>query len=310
MIPRYSVRQHAHGRLSALTSKGARPLDSTLAKMLVPPAGLMAITDVLGSSPVDLNRLGAVARRHPGTADQLLRLCNSSLFSLAEPATNLENATILLGAEVLRTASLAWGIVETAGRSLPIAVVQSFWQHGLTAALLSEHIASRLHYPVMEAHLGGFLHDLGRLPLLMTVESEAGNAEALLKLPESCDTESERFGIDHCELGRRIGLAWSFPPAFVAVFSRHHERDAQAGDSELIRIVREAEILCTSSISSELLASGEDPSQDAQPFCSSQSGVTGSMSLMEVLELSFLQSAQHLKFRVPEPEMEPDLAFH
>ncbi|HEV2380216.1 MAG TPA: HDOD domain-containing protein [Terriglobia bacterium] len=279
------------------SERGNSPLNRAIAKMLNPPADLMALTEVLESSPVDLKRLGAVAGHHSDLTSQLLRLCNSPIFSLAEPGTNLEHATIVLGAEVLRTASLAWGIVETIVRSLPLAVVQAFWQHGLTVALLSERIAERMHYPVMEAHLAGLLHDVGRVPFLIA-ENETGNAEAFLRLPESPHAEAQKFGIDHGELGRRIGTAWRFSDPFVDVFSRHHQPRVQAGDSELVRIVSEVEGFCANC----------SPANEA--FSAPQgwrSGFQQSLRLMEVLELGLLQDARNLKSAVSEAACRVDL---
>lgn len=276
---------------------GTSPLNRAIAKMLDPPADLMALTEVLESSPVDLKRLGAVAEGHSDLTSQLLRLCNSPIFSLAEPGTNLEQATIVLGAEVLRTASLAWGIVETIARSLPLAVAQAFWQHGLTAALLSERIAERMHYPVMEAHLPGLLHDVGRVPFLIA-ENENGNAEAFLRLPKSPPAEAREFGIDHCELDRRIGIAWRFSDPFVDVFSRHHQRGVQPEGSELVRIVSEVEGLCASCW----------PANDA--FSAHQDwqfGFQQSLRLIELLELGLLQDAQHLKSGLSEAARRVDL---
>lgn len=291
------------------SERGTSPLNRAIAKMLNPPADLMALTEVLESSPVDLKRLGAVAGRHSDLTSQLLRLCNSPIFSLAEPGTNLEHAAIVLGAEGLRTASLAWGIVEKIARSLPSAVVWAFWQHGLTVALLSERIAERMHYPVMEAHLAGLLHDVGRVPFLIA-ENETGNAEALLRLPESPQAEVQKFGIDHGELGRRIGIAWRFPNPFVDVFSRHHERRVQAGDCELMRIVSEVEGLCaTGPPANEAFGAHPEQGQTLTNLNahSWQLGFQRSFRVLELLELGLLQDAQNLKSGVSEAAFRVDL---
>jgi len=214
---------------------------------------------------------------------------------MAEPVESLEQATILLGAEVLMTLSLAWGVVEVVGCSLSMAAAQAFWQHGFTVALLSERIAARARYPVIEAHLAGVLHDIGRVPLLMIFENEKWDATAFLKTPESPQAEAQRFSVDHCELGRRIGIAWGFSDVVVEVFSRHHNPRPRAGERELVRIVREAEALSAAlTPANELVSAYQDPRPHAAILRrrSGPSGLDPHIGLLELLELDLLQAVQ------------------
>ena len=270
------------------------PLEAALARMLEPPGGLRAIAGILGTSPVDLRRLGAAGDHHSGLAARLVRLCNSSVFSLAEPILTLEQATILLGSDFLRTLILAWGILEEVGRSLQTLSLQTFWQHGLAVAQLSGRIASRLRYPVVEAHLAGFLHDVGRVPLLMAVESESGDASALGRLPESPRAEAREFGTDHCELGRRIGIAWRFPDHFIAAFSRHHRLHSQYPELELVRIVSEAETICAGGPSADRPTAVRNTRQVFEGSCSYRSGIDASASLLQLLDFELLKAAEPL----------------
>lgn len=286
-----------HSDERSFRRRGTSALEDALPTLLRPPAGLIAITEVLRSSPVDLRRLRAAGECHSDLTAELLHLCNSSILGLTEPVESLEQATILLGAEVLKTLSLAWGIVETVGRSLSMAAAQTFWQHGFTVALLSERIAARARYPIIEAHLAGVLHDIGRVPLLMIFEKEKCDATAFFKTPESPQAEAQRFSVDHCELGRRIGIAWGFSDIFVEVFGRHHKPRPRAGELDLVRIVREAEAQSAAlSPANKFMIACEDtgPSAAVLDLCSSQSSLDQPVGLIELLELELLQAVQHV----------------
>jgi putative nucleotidyltransferase with HDIG domain len=282
---------------------GANTLAAALQVMSTPPPAVVALNTVLGTSPIDLQQLGCIGRSHPAAATQILRLCNSSIFRLSRPVSSLEQAVVSLGAEVLRTLGLAWGLVDFTGKYLPSTQAQAFWQHGLTLALLSERIAERMDYPVAEAYLAGFLHDIGRVPILVATtrrkhSCRTGNSTNDGDCPE---IELRNFGVDHCELGQRIGMAWGFSEAFVEVFSRHHGSGETAEETELVRIVSAGERFCAQA------ASG---SQDAyhrihrgrngkrlQLFntCLPDLEMAESLSLAEILEFEFLQAAQRLR---------------
>jgi HD-like signal output (HDOD) protein len=282
---------------------GAYTLEAALQVMSTPPPAIVALNGVLGTSPIDLLHLGSIGRSHPGAATQVLKLCNSSIFRLSRPVSSLEQAVVSLGVEVLRTLGLAWGLVELAGKYLPPIQAQAFWQHGLTLALLSERIAERMDYPVAEAYLAGFLHDIGRVPLLMAATpGKQSSISELTSANESPQGEVQDFGVDHCDLGRRIGIAWSFSEPFVEVFSRHHRSDETSEEIELVRIVGAAERFC----SRQATAGSQDLSPRAHPgrsgrnyqllnACLPDLEMVESMSLAEVLEFEFLQSAQRLK---------------
>ncbi len=279
---------------------GAYTLEAALRAMSAPPPAVAALNDVLGTSPIDLLRLGGIARSYPTAAAQVLKLCNSSIFCLSRPASSLEQAVVSLGAEVLRTLSLAWGLVELAGKYLPPVQAQAFWQHGLTLALFSERIAERIDYPVAEAYLAGFLHDIGRVPMLMAATpGKHGSATDFLSADGSLEVEVRDFGIHHGELGRRIGVAWSFPEPFVEVFARHHDCDEITEEIELVRMVSAAERFCSRQARGNGLFYRIHPNRSGWNGQLLNACFLGlkmkSMTLAEVLELEFLQSAQRLK---------------
>jgi HD-like signal output (HDOD) protein len=277
---------------------GAGTLEAALRAMCAPPPAIVALNDVLETSPIDLRQLGRVSRSYPVAATQILRLCNSSIFRLSRPVSSLEQVVVSLGGEVLRTLGLAWGLVELAGKYLPPVQAQAFWQHGLTVALLSERIAERMDYPVAEAYLAGFLHDIGRVPMLMaSAPGERSFTTDVMHAGECLESEVQNFGVDHCELGRRIGVAWSFSDLFVEVFSRHHGLDEADEGMELVRIVSAAERFCSRQ---PVAGSEEMPRGNARAYqilntCLPGQEMVESLSLAEILEFEFLQAAQRLK---------------
>src|SRR5215472_7611585 len=100
------------------------------------PQYVLELNTLLSSSSVDLKRVGKVIRNDPSLAAQVLRMCNSALFSLRRRVLSIEEAAILMGSERLRTLVLTCSIMEFTGKQLPKGEVQTFWQHSFMSGML------------------------------------------------------------------------------------------------------------------------------------------------------------------------------
>jgi putative nucleotidyltransferase with HDIG domain len=208
------------------------------------PGYVLDLNALLSNPSVDLKKVGAVIRTDPSLSAQVLRLCNSALFGLRRRVLSIEQAAVLLGTERLRTLVLACSIMQFAGKRLTGAQLASFWQHSFLCALLSERVARQVDYFEKEqAYLGGLLHDIGQLPLWIVVMEEEAKQRTLppLDWPDDIFVEREYFGMDHCKVGRSMGVAWNFMPSFIDVFEHHHHPERAQHDPYLVGIVAAAD---------------------------------------------------------------------
>jgi HD-like signal output (HDOD) protein len=213
------------------------------------PSYVFELNTLLSSSSVDLKRVGKVIRNDPSLSAQVLRLCNSALFGLRRRVLSIEEAAILVGSERLRTLVLTCSIMEFTGRQLPRGEVQTYWAHSFLSGMLSERIARWMEYSEREqAYLGGLLHDIGALPLLVVASEEGGMQGESKNGPwgGSLDSEKVYFGMNHCEVGRWIGQSWNFFPSFIDVFENHHHPQRSLRDPHLVGIIAAADHFCES----------------------------------------------------------------
>ena len=132
---------------------------------------------------------------------------------------------------------LTCSLVEYVGHRVASEDIQSFWQHCFLTAALSERMARGISYPSAGAGLprrtlarywglappGGHLDGVAR----------ARKYDHLrLRGSEAVDLERERFGTDHCEVGRWIGVSWNFP----RLAGSHGESSRSAGRLHKIHI--------------------------------------------------------------------------
>jgi HD-like signal output (HDOD) protein len=211
------------------------------------PSYVFELNTLLSAESVNLKRVGKVIRNDPSLSAQVLRLCNSALFSLRRRVLSIEEAAILMGSERLRTLVLTCSLMEFTGRHLSKGEVQTYWAHSFMSGMLSERIARWMEYSEREqAYLGGLLHDIGALPLLVIAGEEGALKGETNSGPWGGSLESEKdyFGMNHCEVGRWIGQAWNFFPSFIDVFENHHHPERSVRDPHLVGIIAAADHFC------------------------------------------------------------------
>ncbi len=223
------------------------------------PGYVLDLNALLSNSSVDLKKVANIIRTDPSLSAQVLRLCNSALFGLRRRVISIEQASVLLGTERLRTLVLTCSVMQFAGKRLPQEKLLPFWQHSFLAALLSERIARQVDYFEKEqAYLGGLLHDIGQLPLwILALEEQTKNRPGPPDgWQDNTTLERNYFGMDHCKVGRWMAVSWNFMPSFIDVFETHHTPEKAQHDPYLVGIV---------AVADQFLISQADVEQAATP---------------------------------------------
>lgn len=220
----------------------ARP-DELRIEIPLLPREILAMTRILGEAPVDLTQLGSLAKSCSQLTERTLRLCQSSLFRIPQTISGLEQAVIIAGAETIRILMLTGALLDYARLHHRQDDVQFFWRHSMIVAQFSKRIAEWLGESQPEhAYLAGILHDVGMLPLLAGVKARAQqDAPSLQAIGDAPGPQRFRYGIDHTEIGRRLGTMWNFPDLLIETFSSHHMPSEYFPAFPLVRIVAVAE---------------------------------------------------------------------
>jgi putative nucleotidyltransferase with HDIG domain len=266
------------------------------------------LNTLLGSPSVDLKRIAKVIRTDPGMSAQVIRMCNSALFGLRRRVLSIEEAAILMGSERLRTLVLTCQVMEFTGQQLSEEGVQAFWQHSFMTGMLSERVAKWIEYSEPEqAYLGGLLHDVGMLPLMMVAaEEDPPNADIAVKFGSgSLDSEKNNFGLNHCEVGRTIGTSWNFFPSFIDIFENHHHPERSTRDPHLVGIVAAADhfselrILTSNADGGTLEITDAAPDDEFLTLCFPRLDPEERSELTEMLENEYLHLLPVIEFNNP-----------
>lgn len=215
---------------------------SVLTKLPVFPAVATRLMRMLYNERVSFQEVSALVGADAALTAEVLRMANSPLTGAVSQINSLNQAMVLLGLERLNALVLTVSLckfVAPASKSKSLAVC---WRHNLAAATVAEQLARKYMESPDAAYTAGILHDIGRLALLVAepaeydrmlaasgADAEAVTAEALM------ETEREKFGMDHCEAGRRVVAQWGFPAGFGEYTSQHHRpKEGSRGMTSLV----------------------------------------------------------------------------
>jgi diguanylate cyclase (GGDEF)-like protein/putative nucleotidyltransferase with HDIG domain len=172
------------------------------------------------------HELVATLESDPALAANVLRFANSAHCAVAVRASTLRQAVTLIGrsnvgrlaleAAVCRFFERAPGNGRASRGALHV--------HASQVATCATALARRCGADAQAAHLGGLLHDLGKLVLPLAFGEEALDALALEHPAGAARVQAERarLGADHAQAGARFAERADLDDAVRVVIAAHH----------------------------------------------------------------------------------------
>jgi putative nucleotidyltransferase with HDIG domain len=205
------------------------------------PQVAIRILQLANKEHVQLHQLSDLISSDPAFASEVLTIANSLLYAPRYPSNSILQAVAVMGVNNLQGMCLTVGARVYMGKSRALPFMQAIWRHSMATALIAEQLAMAGFMDKDHAYTSGVLHDVGRLALSAVrpkeyaalLEAHTGSADSILQM------ERDKFGLDHCEIGRQLVVDWKLPRDLVAVVSQHHaprQEDGSWAMSELINI--------------------------------------------------------------------------
>lgn len=184
------------------------------------------------------------------TAD-VIKMCNSSLLAGTRPVSTLKDALVRIGNRALVHIILSAGGADLLQREVTGYDLArgELWKHSVLCALLAESLCDVVPYEARDkAFTAGLLHDIGKLAMSEFVGREYAAIQEAATSGRIPFLEAERkvLGLDHAEVGGRIGEEWRFDDELVAAI-RHHHNPVGGGQGALPLIVHLSDLLCLTS---------------------------------------------------------------
>ncbi len=186
----------------------------------------MRITERMQSPTATVAEISDLIRSDMGLSSRVLRLANSSYYSIPGGVSDVSKALQFLGfttiAQIVLTSSVVGSFKNPGTPDFPLA---PFWLHSFGTGQLAEITARslRMKSPA-DAFVGGLLHDVGKLILLEIAPDQLQKTARLArekKLPFHA-AELETGAPSHMMLGAELARHWKLPDSIRTSIEHHH----------------------------------------------------------------------------------------
>ena len=178
------------------------------------PQVVQKIMASLQNNKLGITMLAAMIARDQGLSAKVLRVANSPFYGLSRNVASVQDATVILGLNCVRSLVLAAEFANT----FPVAPGSLFdrneyWQHSFRVASYAKAVAQGLHQEPHMAFTAGLFHEVGQLLLDACIPDQF--SQVLLQQKNSAlslvEVELSQWDFDHALIGAEMARQWNFP---------------------------------------------------------------------------------------------------
>ncbi|GAA0828285.1 MULTISPECIES: HDOD domain-containing protein [Marinomonas] len=169
---------------------------------------------------------------------KVLRVVNSAYFGLSRKVYSIDEATVILGINKLKTLVIASGFANSV-KSVEGIDLKAFWQDSFRVAILAQWLGKRTDLvDAEEAFTAGIVHNLGRLLLHLTEPTIAQEIRTRTKENFISRTKAEldALGFTTQDASKALMDLWKFPPELGEAV-RMHKRPFSEEDPQPLACV-------------------------------------------------------------------------
>lgn len=191
-----------------------------------PPAIAVQILNAMQKDDVSLHDLARIISADPALTAKLLRIANSSLYSLPNKITSIERALTVLGINVIKNIALSFAIAgNLQGHQQDSFDFNYFWRRSVTSAVAAVLLTTLLQRKDEDIFVTALLHDIGVLISYLCKGEEYSrlfNERVASGIP-LVELERQKFGFDHQLVGATLISTWGLPASIYGPMQYHHE---------------------------------------------------------------------------------------
>ena len=198
-----------------------------------------------GDEP-DIRRIADIIAGDLGMTTKMLQLVNSAFFGLRRRVTKPQEAVTLVGLETIKALVLSIGVFTSSGSPrLKGYSIEALYQRSVRVGDIARRIGQHEGYDLMvrnDLFLAGMLHDVGELLLVQGCPGRWAEVRELIASGgrPAWQTELDRLGCTHAEVGAYLLGLWGLPDPVVATVACHPWPSRYTGNALLESVLSES----------------------------------------------------------------------
>jgi HD-like signal output (HDOD) protein len=186
-------------------------------------ANIMELIRLLSKTEVDLGPVFECIKRDPVLVTKMLKIVNSSLYSLPRKIETVEMVVTLLGVRKIKEIILSASVMDTMSSA-----DTKLWDHSFTTASLISQIIREERLKVSpNITITALVHEIGQVVLNMF--NPKGQKMAMTKMEDDGiplhEAEKAILDVDHALVGGWLMEAWQLDEDIVIPVSYVHRHD-------------------------------------------------------------------------------------
>lgn len=203
------------------------------------PGVAVKILEAVKSDELSLQELGGIISTDPVLSSEVLKLINSSFFSIPRKVTSVNHAVNLLGLNAVKNLALSFSLVKDFKNAANSRFdYDTFWKGSIIAAITSKYLAKRIRPSFAEdAFFLGLLHNIGMLALNQGIPDQYDLVARERETNSGSwhEAENKVLGFDHAGFGHYLVRSWDMPESFSVPIRFHHApEELDVHDDELV----------------------------------------------------------------------------
>ncbi|GMT41782.1 MAG: histidine kinase [bacterium] len=212
-------------------------------------AVLKKIIEIVEDKHSSAKNLSDVISTDQSILSVILKLVNSAFYGHMRKITSIDQATVILGFNVVKSMALGASIFKVSRKS---GVMRRFdrnglWVHSLGVATTAKTIAEKVGLDdPEEVFVCGLLHDVGKVVFEAVFPDEFFQIITMVEEENKSMIECEKkaLGLDHAEAGQILMHKWHLPINVANSIGYHHASDnAPEECTRLASIIHLADII-------------------------------------------------------------------
>ena len=198
----------------------------------------------------NLSEIGKLLTNDAALTAKILKLVNSSFYSLSSKVTTVDHAIKLLGLNTVKNLALSFSLITGFQKNGARAIDHHlFWKNSLIGAIGAKLLAKKIDpHSSEDAFSLGLLQDIGSLTLACCLPEQYGMilSDARNQVAKYHSAENLHLGLNHMEVGEYLAKSWGLPEAFYVPIGHHHNPQNVSPDKADLR--KRAQMLHLSSL--------------------------------------------------------------